>query len=158
MPPAPPFARSAPTLPEGCAHSLGLSSFPRPLGHRMIGCSGHRCSAAARLVLDPRSLLQSGFGRRGDDPVCAREMWDPYPLLVSLVVVEPTDPHIYEVVSGALPAGEQCLGARTQMLVAQCRKRATAKGGFWVEALEVPPEGAYQVMGGHAVIDVLCPP
>ena len=44
----------------------------------------------------------SGLGQRGDESLCPGEVRDPYPPLVRLLVFEPPDPHVDEVVRGTL--------------------------------------------------------
>ena len=56
-----------------------------------------------------------------------------------------------------LPAAEECLVLSHADVGSSMREEGHSKALVGVCALEVPPEGAYQVMRGHAVIDVVCP-
>ena len=84
-------------------------------------------------------------------------MWDPYALPVWLVVVELPDPHVDEVVWGALPGGEELLELSDADVGTLPRQEGHSNALVGRNALEVRPEGAYQVVRGRAVIDVVCP-
>ena len=87
--------------------------------------------------------------------MCPGNLWDPYQPLIWLVVVEPPDPHVDEVVSGALPGAELCLELPYADVGSSMCEEGHSKAPVGVDALEVPPEGAYQVVPGGAVIDVV---
>ena len=82
-----------------------------------VDCLGAQLRRGSRPACG--AWCRSGLGRWGNECVCRGEVRDPYPLLVRLLVVEPPDPHLDEVV--------RSWSCRTQMLVAPCGSRAVAK-------------------------------
>ena len=90
----------------------------------------------------PGVWCRSEFGRRGDERACPGKVWDPYPLPVRLVVVEPPDPHVDEVVWGALPGGEECLELPHADVGSSMWEEGHSKVPVGVDALELPLESA----------------
>ena len=77
------------------------------------------------------------------------EVRDPYLPLLWLVAVEAPDPHVNEVVRGALSGVEERLELPYADVGSYMREEGHSKAPVGSDALQVPPEDAYQVVGRH---------
>ena len=89
--------------------------------------------------------------------MCRGEVRDPYPPLVRLVVVEPSDPHVNEVVRGALSRHEERLELPHTVVGSSMWEGGCREAPVGADALKMRLEGVYQVVRGRSVVDVVCP-
>ena len=74
--------------------------------------------------------------------MCPGEVRDPYPPLVCLVVVEPPDPQVDEVIWGTLSWGEAHLEWLYADFVSSMWGEGRRKAPVGADVIEVRPEGA----------------
>ena len=96
----------------------------------------------------PASLVwcRPGFCRPGDERVCPGEVRNPYPLLVRLVIDEPPDPHVDEVVQGTLSQGEERLEFSHTDVCSRMSEEGSREAPVAADILEMRSEGVYQVV------------
>ena len=85
-------------------------------------------------------------------------MRDQYALLLWLVVVEPPDPHVHEVIRGTLSRGEERLELRGADVGSSMWEEGRREAPVRADFVELRPEGVCQVARGRSVVDVVCPP
>ena len=94
-----------------------------------------------------------------NERVCPAQVRDPYPALVRLVDVEPTDPRVNKVVRNLHPGGDERLELpHGDVSACGVRQRDHSEEPLSVDVLEMSPEGCQQHARGCVGVDVVdCP-
>ena len=132
-----------------------LSQYARSSYGKMLRSSAFSCGAAR--VRPPGLGAGLTGGRWGDERVCPGEMRDPYPPLLRLVVVEPPDPHVDEVLRGTLSQGEERLELPHADVGSSMWEEGRREAPVGADVVEMSPEGVYQVVRWRSVVDVVGP-
>ena len=101
---------------------------------------------------------RSGLGWLCDERVWAGRVRDPYPPLVWVVVVEPPDRHVDEVIWGTLSQAEEHLELPHTDVGSSMSKEERREAPVGADTLEMWPEGVHQVIRSRSVVDIVCRP
>ena len=146
-----------PHVPEAAAPSSGRPAFPgrQATARQDVEVFGAQLRRGLFSGSGACSRLRPGW--RGDERVCSSKVSDPHLPLVRMGEVERSDPHVDEVVLGALPGVEERLELPHADVGSTMRQEGHSEAPVRLDALAVFLEGVYQGVRGRAVIDVASP-